>query len=398
MIPKKLFNNKCLHPDREIIFAEDLQMFYNLYILNLINPSSKIKNIIKSEITRQFQIFKNTNSFISQQNQEDDIKLNSNEEIEFDETCKKLEVLSKSKDYITKISNPSKMNSDNHYYSNSLINEILIDKRIFYEESFKTTWKELRMSLIHHSKSKEENTNEYYQELFKEIQLYLFPDEYSNLISKIFGIYALYSFYNTQIYKIKFQITTILECLSEINITLEMLKTINFSLFKSLYSIINYLYISQAFKFGVIIGLKTMILNKYALPIEVKSGLYKEYKEVFKNNEKINDLNYKENHMNSQLKPAILNYKSNKFDVVNEIKDLFDSKDTNDAEIFCEEVNLNKSINKKQYGKKLNNISLSCGNNLYSIEDLKKSSISKLDINLNQFDDSLYMYNSNNIK
>jgi isochorismate hydrolase len=88
MIPKKLFSPKCLHPDREVVFNDDLQRFFN-YIL-------------------------------------DKKKIVSN-------------------------------------------NEMIIS----YSE-YKIYYKEKKISMLHFSRSKEENAKEYYECLFGQVQNFFF--------------------------------------------------------------------------------------------------------------------------------------------------------------------------------------------------------------------------------
>ena len=51
MIPKKLFSPKCLHPDREVVFNDDLQRFFN-YILD------KKKIVTNNEVIISYSEYK----------------------------------------------------------------------------------------------------------------------------------------------------------------------------------------------------------------------------------------------------------------------------------------------------------------------------------------------------
>jgi len=94
MFPKKLFGARCLYPDREFVFKQDLEDFF-LYILKVLK-----------------------------------VKIKDEEEL--------------------------------------LIEQFNIHNFSF--KNFKVYWKEKKMSMLHFSKSKEENTKEYYEVLFGEVQ------------------------------------------------------------------------------------------------------------------------------------------------------------------------------------------------------------------------------------
>ena len=291
----------------------------------------------------------------------------------------RLNLLRLNKDYTTTFQNPDKTLFKNDLQD--LILEILKTEKISLKVIFKKIWKERKMSLLHLSKYKEENTNEFYQVLFKEVQLFLFPDDEFNLISKIFSIYCLYTLYNTQTYDIKFQITVIPETLIEINKLLKEVKEISKSLFSEIYSMINQLYSSHALKIGCIIGLKTIILNKYLLPIELKCNIYNEYKQMFETKETLDLIDHKKTMELNNIKSSLNDYKHNKQNLVNEIKNLFTSTDQ-DSLLYCEEVNKIKNFNKSSKKEFFN-----MNNKNYNLFDLSKESITKLDINMDQFDD-----------
>jgi len=109
MLPKRLFGARCLYPDREFVFKQDLEDFF-LYVQTNIQFKSKQEEI----------------------NYDEKIKNNNIENIE------KIEKIEESLSF-------------NYTY-------------------FKTYWNERKMCMLHFSKSKEENTKEYYEVLFGEIQ------------------------------------------------------------------------------------------------------------------------------------------------------------------------------------------------------------------------------------
>ncbi len=386
MIPQKLFNNKSLHPDRDKVFEDDLNTFYNLYILKLLNPPNKIMRFLEEDILSTYNIFFSQ----GQNNQVKDLTRLSNEEIyNLELYASKLNYLKKKKDYKSLYYNPDKTN-EAQIEAKELLISLLTSEEIKFDALFKSMWKERKMSLLHLAKSKEENTNEYYQVLFKEVQLYLFPDDNTNIISKIFSVYAMYTFYNTQPYKTKFQITTIPECLQEINILLNEVKLYNAEIFSSLCSIVKQLYSSYAFKIGVVIGLKTIILNKYSLPIELKSDIYSEYKELFRNKERYDNVEKKEVKELAESKDLLYEYKNRKINIVNNIKDLV--SDSKSSLLYCTEMNKKKLFKSEKEKKTLMNLG-SVVIKEYQPSDLKKDIISKININMNQFDDSNMLFN-----
>ena len=68
MIPKKLFTPKCLHADREVVFHEDIQNFYNYFFSKLKEDyrqfllSKKISN--KENLIQDEEIFEIINNEI----------------------------------------------------------------------------------------------------------------------------------------------------------------------------------------------------------------------------------------------------------------------------------------------------------------------------------------------
>ena len=148
MLPNKLFSPKCLHPDRNIVFKDDLHNFY-LYILHSLQIMTE-----KDEIE----------------------KLNQ------------------------------------YTYKN-----------------YKSMYQTKRISMLHFSRSKEENPKEYYEVLFGEVQYIFFTSHINSFIfiPKLFSIYTLYSLYYTQISREFYQINTIPEYLQGLNELITKLYNIN---------------------------------------------------------------------------------------------------------------------------------------------------------------------------
>lgn len=366
MIPKKLFNNKCLHPDRDQVFKDDLDMLYNCYLATVLGLG--------------------TDDQIMKVGETDDMLLQASNQ--------KAQFFKLNLSYTTSFENPDKFVS----YNSDLLSELdylySMDRLNF--EIFKSVWKQKKFTLIHHSKYKEENTIEYYQVLFEQVQLYLFPDNPSNMICKIFAIYCIYSLYHTQPYRIKFQVTTIPECLESINDCIRQVKLKQKSLFITIYSMIDSLQKQQAFKIGVILGLKTIILNKYGLPIELKSDIYSEFKQLFKSNSHINNMKESQSKEIESFKPILKDYKLAKMSLVNEIKSLFNLENSNDDKaLYCSEMNSLKQFCGKSQQNKANSYNnytniANFGVRGYHPSDLQLGEISRLDVNFDNFDDSVY--------
>lgn len=204
MLPKKLFSPKCLHPDRNIVFKDDLKHFY-IFILQTFNVSN-----IKEEMER--------------------------------------------------------------------ISE-------FTYKNYKMLYKTKRISMLHFSRSKEENAKEYFEVLFGEIQSFFFSQipelPILSYFHKVFSIYTLYSIYYTQITKQFYQINTVLEYLQGINDLIEDIYAISPGISFQIYMMMNKLKKDDAFSVGIIPGLKTIILNKYGLPLEQKTNVYQDYLDIF---------------------------------------------------------------------------------------------------------------------
>ena len=297
MLPKKIFCSKCLLPERDTAFKDDLTDFYN-YILENIQKEEKKSN------------------------------------------------------------------------------EILLS---FAE--YKKFYKEKKISMLHFSKRKEENAKEYYEVLFGEILSFFFND---NIISQLFSIYTLYSIYYTQVTPTFYQVNIILEFLKGVNALIK--KLINDENFEerkigyTVYNMIKKMKEDDAFSIGVIPGLKSIILNKYLIPIEKKENIYSYTKEInnyikeLKNEEMKN--NNKQN-INEQKNKNDLDYEIIKKNIINDIKDMNMDKDD-----YINFINNNycDNIFNKNYEDMINDDKYFSGNPQLKKEDLKPGEITQLDI------------------
>ena len=207
----------------------------------------------------------------------------------------------------------------------------LKDGELLSYQAYKIYYKNKKFSMLHFSKRKEESAKEYYEVLFGEIQSFFFNE---NIISKLFSIYTLYSIYYTQLTNTFYQINTILEFLKGVNaLILKLSKEKdekNRQIGATVYSMIKKMKNDEAFSIGVIPGLKSIILNKYGIPIEKKENVYTYTKEI---NSYINELNsHNQNEqnkdLNSQKNKTDLDYEIIKKNIVNDIKELnFDKEE-----------------------------------------------------------------------
>ena len=234
MLPNKLFSPKCLHPDRNIVFKDDLHNFY-LYILHSLQIMTE-----KDEIE----------------------KLNQ------------------------------------YTYKN-----------------YKSMYQTKRISMLHFSRSKEENPKEYYEVLFGEVQYIFFTSHINSFIfiPKLFSIYTLYSLYYTQISREFYQINTIPEYLQGLNELITKLYNINKTITYEIYLMVSKLKKDNAFSIGVIPGLKTIILNKYGLPLEQKTNVYQDYLDIF-------SYNKEEENKEDNYDDIIKEYSEIKKEIVDQIK------------------------------------------------------------------------------
>ena len=315
MLPKKLFCPKCLLPERDLAFKDDLTDFYNYIMENITKEKEKEKNI-------------------------------------------------------------------------SLPNNNLLSY-----ELYKKYYKSKKMSMLHFSKRKEESAKEYYEVLFGEILSFFFID---NINSQLFSIYTLYSMYYTQTTSTFYQVNIILEFLKGVNtLIIKLIKNNDITVRKIgfiIYNMIKKMKDDDAFSIGVIPGLKSIILNKYLLPIEKKENVYSYTKEInkfvneLKNKEKNENDNTNKNGINiyEQKNKKELEYDIIKKNIINQIKDINMDKDDYINFInnnYCEN-DLNLNINKNDM---MNYNKLLVGNTILKKEDLKQGEITQLDILFNKY-------------
>ena len=315
MLPKKLFCPKCLLPERDIAFKDDLTDFYNYIMENITKEKEKEKNIP------------------------------------------------------------------------------LPNNNLLSYESYKKYYKSKKMSMLHFSKRKEESAKEYYEVLFGEILSFFFID---NINSQLFSIYTLYSIYYTQTTSTFYQVNIILEFLKGVNtLIIKLIKNNDITVRKIgfiIYNMIKKMKDDDAFSIGVIPGLKSIILNKYLLPIEKKENVYSYTKEInkfvneLKNKEKNENDNTNNNGINiyEQKNKKELEYDIIKKNIINQIKDINMDKDDYVNFInnnYCEN-DLNLNINKNDI---MNYNKLLVGNTILKKEDLKQGEITQLDILFNKY-------------
>ena len=304
MIPKKIFCPKCLLPERDIAFKDDLNDFYN-YIKENIHKEKKTTN-----------------------------------------------------------------------------------EQLLSYGTYKKLYKEKKISMLHFSKRKEESAKEYYEVLFGEILSFFFVND---TISKLFSIYTLYSIYYTQITSTFYQVNIILEFLKGVNkLIKELIMDDNIDNRKigfTIYNMIKKMKKDDAFSIGVIPGLKSIILNKYLVPIDKKENVYSYTKEInnyikeLKDKEIIKDNNNGQDN-DEQKNKNELDYAVIKTNIINEIKDINMDKDDYinfiNNNYFGDEFNKNNDM--------MNYITNNFETNTYlKKEDLKKGEITQLDILFNKY-------------
>ena len=304
MIPKKIFCPKCLLPERDIAFKDDLNDFYN-YIKENIHKEKKTTN-----------------------------------------------------------------------------------EQLLSYATYKKLYKEKKISMLHFSKRKEESAKEYYEVLFGEILSFFFVND---IISKLFSIYTLYSIYYTQITSTFYQVNIILEFLKGVNkLIKELIMDDNIDNRKigfTIYNMIKKMKKDDAFSIGVIPGLKSIILNKYLVPIDKKENVYSYTKEInnyikeLKDKEIIKDNNNGQDN-DEQKNKNELDYAVIKTNIINEIKDINMDKDDYinfiNNNYFGDEFNKNNDM--------MNYITNNFETNTYlKKEDLKKGEITQLDILFNKY-------------
>ena len=304
MLPKKLFCPKCLLPERDIAFKDDLNDFYN-YIKENIHKEKKTTN-----------------------------------------------------------------------------------EQLLSYGTYKKLYKEKKISMLHFSKRKEESAKEYYEVLFGEILSFFFVND---TISKLFSIYTLYSIYYTQITSTFYQVNIILEFLKGVNkLIKELIMDDNIDNRKigfTIYNMIKKMKKDDAFSIGVIPGLKSIILNKYLVPIDKKENVYSYTKEInnyikeLKDKEIIKDNNNGQDN-DEQKNKNELDYAVIKTNIINEIKDINMDKDDYinfiNNNYFGDEFNKNNDM--------MNYITNNFETNTYlKKEDLKQGEITQLDILFNKY-------------
>ena len=301
MIPKKIFCSKCLLPERDTAFKDDLTDFYN-YIL-------------------------------------ENMKNNENENF-----------LSFAK--------------------------------------YKKCYKDKKISMLHFSKRKEESAKEYYEVLFGEVQSFFFSD---NINSQLFSIYTLYSLYYTQTVNTFYQINTILEYLKGVNeLILKLGKEKDKKRKKvgaTIYSIMKKMKNEEAFSIGVIPGLKSIILNKYGIPIERKENVYSYTKEIKNYIKELNKENNKEknNCANDNNNNKIeLDYEIFKKNIIGDIKGLNIDKE-NYVNYINNNYNENDFNNYGNGGNIINNYSGYINDIILKKEDLSPDGITQLDLLFNKY-------------
>lgn len=299
MLPKKLFCPKCLLPEREHAFKDDLTDFYNFIVQNL----------------------------------------------------EKEEILT--------------------------------------YEIFKKYYKLNKISMLHFSKRKEESAKEYYEVLFGEVQSFFFSD---NINSQLFSIYTLYSLYYTQTVNTFYQINTILEYLKGVNeLILKLGKEKDKKRKKvgaTIYSIMKKMKNEEAFSIGVIPGLKSIILNKYGIPIERKENVYSYTKEIKNYIKELNKENNKEknncandNNNNNKIE---LDYEIFKKNIIGDIKGLNIDKE-NYVNYINNNYNENDFNNYGNGGNIINNYSGYINDIILKKEDLSPDGITQLDLLFNKY-------------
>ena len=262
----------------------------------------------------------------------------------------------------------------------------LKDGELLSYPDYKKYYKNKKFSMLHFSKRKEESAKEYYEVLFGEIQSFFFNE---NITSQLFSIYTLYSIYYTQLTNTFYQINTILEFLKGVNaLILKLSKEKDEKsrqIGATVYSMIKKMKNDEAFSVGVIPGLKSIILNKYGIPIEKKENVYTYTKEI---NSYINELNSQNQNeqnkdLNLQKTKTDLDYEIIKKNIINEIKELnmdkeeyvnFINNNYNDSDFS----NYNRNNIMYNYNGYINDMNL-------KKEDLTPGEITQLDLMFNKY-------------
>ena len=271
-------------------------------------------------------------------------------------------------------------------FYNYILQNLEKDELLTYDK-YKKYYKQKKISMLHFSKRKEESAKEYYEVLFGEVQSFFFSE---NINSQLFSIYTLYSLYYTQTVNTFYQINTILEFLKGVNkLISKLLKEKDKKMNKigaTIYYMIKKLKSEEAFSIGVIPGLKSIILNKYGIPIERKENVYTYTKEINNYINELNSENKKEenNEENNEKKKLVFDYELIKNNIVNEIKEL-----NIDKEGYVNYINNNYSETDFYNNGIKNNLINNFGgfNNDANLkkEDLTPGEITQLDFLFNKY-------------
>jgi hypothetical protein len=248
--------------------------------------------------------------------------------------------------------------------------------------------------MLHFVKSKEENAQEYYFVLFGEFQKFFIKEnlkdkdkDYINLF-KLLTIYSLYSLYYTQTYEYYYRINTIPEILEIINNFIIELKNLQYLqdkiqldynrlliIVKEITLMMSKMYSDEAFSIGTLIGLKTIILNKYSLPIEQKTNVYKDFMHINQCQKTLENLKITEKIKNENFKNNIDEYLLNKREIINNIKNL-----KIDSHLYCEFMNQSSNNHKDKSDIYSNQILL------LSPSDFDTNKQTVLDLKFNYYD------------
>ena len=141
----------------------------------------------------------------------------------------------------------------------------------------------------------------------------------------------------------------------------------------------------DAFSIGVIPGLKSIILNKYLVPIEKKENVYSYTKEINNYIKELKDKEIKGNNESNIIEQKNKNdfdYEIIKKNIINEIKDL--NMDKDDYINFINNNYYDNDFNKYS-GDMMNYNKYFVGNSFLKKEDLKQGEITQLDIMFNKY-------------
>ena len=271
-------------------------------------------------------------------------------------------------------------------FYNYILQNLGKDEILTYD-IYKKYYKLKKISMLHFSKRKEESAKEYYEVLFGEVQSFFFSEDIN---SQLFSIYTLYSLYYTQTVNTFYQINTILEFLKGINALILKLGKNDDKKMKmvgaTVYSMVKKMKDEEAFSIGVIPGLKSIILNKYGIPIERKENVYSYTKEINNYIKELNDENKKEKNeeSNNDKKKIELDYEIIKKNIVSDIKEL-----NMDKEDYVNYINNNYSENDfNNYGNVgniMNNYPGYINDVNLKKEDLSPGEITQLDFLFNKY-------------